>query len=218
MKRIALTTLAACGCLSAAQAAVVVNVTDAGSTTPIIPAEGTGYTSVNARFGLDGGEAFGQTFTLADAGVLESISFAYNAFLDTHAIDLEITVNGNVVVPSVTLNGSNFSGAASDTATPIYWMRFDFTGDPIALNAGSISFSFAASNEVSSTQAFAFAPMYTNNSGAYAGGSGTGAFYSVGGSAVDDDLAFVVTVIPEPGSLALLGLGGLCVLRRRRHA
>ena len=26
----------------------------------------------------------------------------------------------------------------------------------------------------------------------------------------------VLTVVPEPGSLALMGLGGLCILRRRR--
>ena len=37
---------------------------------------------------------------------------------------------------------------------------------------------------------------------------------SVGVSGTDGDIR--VNVVPEPGSLALMGLGGLCVLRRRR--
>ncbi len=46
--------------------------------------------------------------------------------------------------------------------------------------------------------------------------------FSGGGNNVNrnafiDDLTFTGIIIPEPGSLALLGLGGVLMLRRRRH-
>lgn len=41
-------------------------------------------------------------------------------------------------------------------------------------------------------------------------------FFSNGTQAVIDNVRLDASPVPEPGSLALMGLGGLCVLRRRR--
>lgn len=197
---------------STANAAVVVNVSDNESTAPTFGANDAGNLTTGSEFGLDAGEVFGQTFTLAQAGVLDSIYIAYNDFVDGNAIDLEISINGTVVIPSVSLSGNNFSGSASDGATPVYWMKFKFSGDPIALNAGLNTFSFDASNEVSS--GFAFTPLFANNLNPYAGGTATGV--PANNATSGDDLGFAVTLVPEPSSLALLGLGGLLIARRRR--
>lgn len=210
MKRFATVFLIAGLSATTAHSAVLVNVSDNGSTAPTFGANDAGNLTTNAEFGLDAGEVFGQQFTLAQSGVLDSIYIAYNDFVDANSIDLEISVNGTVVIPSVSLSGNNFSGIASDGASPVYWMKFEFTGDPIALNAGLNTFSFEASNEVSS--GFAFTPLFANSINPYTGGEATGVPRTDSG----DDLGFAVTVVPEPGSLALFGLGGLCVLRRRR--
>ena len=191
---------------SGAQAAVVV--TDNAGVTPTIGAEDTGYTgALTDRFGWDT-ETFGQTFTMPSASTLDSIYIVYNGFDDGDTLTMNLLVNGATIATGVLLDGDNFSGdAASDTNnSPVYWMRFDVSAENVALNAGSNNFSMVATANTGSS--WALAPMRNINN-VYAGGSSTG----VGGGG---DLGFVVTAVPEPSSSALIGLGGIALIFRRR--
>jgi len=189
-----------------AQAALIVTTSNNGTTAPSLGANDTGYTgAANQRFGWDNGESLGQTFTLANPGIIDSIFIGYNAFDSSDSITLELSVNNVVVASGIVLNGSNFSGLPSDNnSAPVYWMQFQFSGDPVAVNAGTNNFSFTATAETElGGSAFIFAPMRNTNN-LYAGGQITG-------TATNGDALFAVTVaaVPEPGSLSLLGLGGL---------
>ena len=50
-----------------------------------------------------------------------------------------------------------------------------------------------------------------------AGNTGEQVFYSSEDATASNRPTLIVTIVPEPGSLALLGLGGLAILRRRRN-
>jgi hypothetical protein len=63
---------------------------------------------------------------------------------------------------------------------------------------------------------------YTSGTGAYAGyssGAGTwGATYSGEGNYASTTLSGNLTPVPEPATLAVLGIGGLAMIRRRRRS
>ena len=209
-------TAAAVACTSlATQAAVITS--DNGLAAPTLGANDTGYAGVtNQRFGWDSGEGFTQSFTVPEAGFIGSIYLGYNAFNDGETITLDLSVNGNLVESGIFLNGDDFSGdSGTDSNTgPFYWMEFDLSSEAVPVTAGLNSFSFLATADTGAS--WALAPRYAKDSDPYAGGVFSGLAGVSGGN---DDLAFAVTVIPEPASMAvgLIGLGGLA-LRRRRHA
>lgn len=214
--KLATKTLLACTATAAivgsANAAVVV--TDNGLTAPTLGTNDTGYTgTTNERFGWDT-ETFTQSFTVTDAGTIGSIYLGYNGFDDGDTITVTLNVNGSEVVSGLVLDGNNFSGDASSDGNdgPNYWMQFDLSSENVAVDAGLNNFEFVATANTGTS--WALAPRYRKdnpyNDGALSGIS-TGDF-------TDPDLAFAVTVVPEPGSLGLLGLGVLAVARRRRSA
>lgn len=83
---------------------------------------------------------------------------------------------------------------------------FDFKLDPnINNNEAVINFADLADGS--------FSLIFSNEAG---GNNLSGGFNLVGGAAIDTTGFTTTQVVPAPGSLALLGLGGLAAMRRRR--
>jgi hypothetical protein len=193
--------------MGAAHAAVIVS--DNGLIAPTIGLNDTGYTgTTNQRFGWDN-ESFTQSFTAPTAGTIDSIYLGYNAFENGDTLTMTLSVNGSPVVTGLVLDGNNFSGVAGDNnAGPFYWMKFDLSAENVAVPAGSNNFTMTGTANTGNS--WALAPRYAlSPPDVYAGGSLTG-LPSAG------DLAFAVTVVPEPSVALLGGLGLFGLLRRRR--
>ena len=200
---------------STALAPAAITVTDSGLTAPTIGASDTGYTGVTTnRWGWDSGEGFTQTFTLGDSGVLQSIFVGYNGFDDSDTITLDLLVNGNAIENGIFLDGANFSGNASsdDNNGVFYWMEFDLSSENIPVDAGLNSFTLNATANTGTS--WALAPRYNATTSVYTGGA-----LSLNFSNTTGDMAFAVTTapIPEPSGIALIGLGALGFLARRRR-
>lgn len=83
------------------------------------------------------------------------------------------------------------------------------TGETLAVS-GDVSDSLSGNGQI--TQSFTGPLSLGLGTTATFSATGTGTGFRLSGLNVELD----VSPVPEPGSLALLGLGGLCVLRRRR--
>jgi hypothetical protein len=199
--------LASALAIGSAQAAVVV--TDNGTTVPTIGANDTGFTgTTNQRFGWDT-ETFTQSFTASNSGTIGTIYLGYNAFDNGDTLTMTLSVNGDVVQSGLVLDGNNFSGnaATDNNAGQFYWMRFDLSAENVAVTAGSNNFTMTATGFTGVSWALAL--RYNSVTTSYTGGALTGLSNT-------GDLAFVVTVVPEPSIALLGGLGLLGLLLRRR--
>lgn len=93
-------------------------------------------------------------------------------------------------------------------------MTFDLTGiDEVTLVEGT-SYAF----EILSTTTASGSDLswFRTGSDVYTGGNGFVERSTISGSG--RDLGFAYVVVPEPASLALIGLGGLMMIVRRRLA
>ncbi|MCP5537428.1 MAG: PEP-CTERM sorting domain-containing protein [Akkermansiaceae bacterium] len=211
MKQI-LTLITSALAVGGAQAAIIA--TDNASTAPTLGGNVIGYNgAASARFGWDASESFTQSFTVSGAGTLDTIYLGYNAFDNGETLTFDLSVNGNLVETGIILDGDNFSGSSGTDggSTPVYWMKLDLSAENIPVSAGSNNFTMAATSDTGA--GYALAPLYNSNTSSYTGGAMNLSF-----SVTTGDLLFAVatTPVPEPSSSALLGLGGLALILRRR--
>lgn len=169
------------------------------------------------RISLDVNDVSGQSFTLASAITLDSIYMAYNDQQSTGTFDLRIDVGNTGTFNhtyTITLGTTSDLQTGGGNNGPFHFIQFDVSAAEIALGAGVHSFSVLGVTD-NAEGGFLFAPIFANND--YAGGSQiVGSSGGTGSTDTARDQFFAITAVPEPGSLALLGLGGLCLLRRRR--
>ena len=105
-------------------------------------------------------------------------------------------------------NGTTFTSAGAYTLTNDAWAG---TGDPKAVSAKSFNLSGVTSLDNQATVTF----RLTNNSTASISGATTA---TAGTSRVDNVVISGTQAVPEPASMAALGLGAVAMLRRRRSA
>ena len=145
---------------------------------------------------------------------------------------LSFAFGDNTVVGQVGQNGNGGAASAPGAGYDADYFSFDIAagqtltrikvdGYTVSGNAGNGSFVgyVAASSFVdqSTVDAWQFFSAGTGDLGFTPLGPGSYSFWvqenTVNSGSVDYQLTF--TVVPEPGSLALLGLGGVCLLGRR---
>lgn len=170
-----------------------------------------------------------QTFTLDSATDVDAFAFFVNrggSFVDAEGTSLKV-----FEVSAVDGDPLNITNTLLDEALPV---GFDFTGDDKLLVLDIDDLNLAAGSyavQLNSTGSFPFVrwkhDLAVDDQGdpldpdSYTGGAayyddGGGSLVPGGGNSGDpNDRAFAVIAVPEPASVALLGLGGLALLRRR---
>lgn len=112
----------------------------------------------------------------------------------------------NLITPATTGTGSDQIRSGDDLSLA----EFTLTGSELRLlspRPGNAGYALVFSGTGSAAFNIRF-----ETSNPYAGGEASG---HLGTATNNADLAIAMTLIPEPASLALLGLGGLIVIRRR---
>ncbi len=186
-----------------------VTIADFGGTAPVLDSGDVGNTiSGGGEFGWNGSETFGQSFTLASAGTLDSIYFAYRGKGNNDTQVITVAVDGTAY-SGIALDGSSMKSDGSKT--DYNWARIDFTGENVSLDAGSHHFLLSITQ--SPDNDWVIAPQYSG-ANPYGGGRSLGNILN----APAEDLLFAVSTsaVPEPSSAALLGLGGIALVLRRR--
>lgn len=190
------------------------------------------FTTPEGNFGTGGANGFGalaQTFDLSVGGTLQNIQFVFAGTVETNSIEL------------YDLGAYPVSGYPSTSAAynPSLHTSLLAAGDQFTYNGGAgggssvaeITLSGADANitllpnelyaleidpAAASTQEWVRDGQLAVNGQAYRG-TATGPT-AINGSI--RDFGFAVTVVPEPGTLALAGLGGIMsvlALRRRKN-
>lgn len=150
----------------------------------------------NASFGSYGGFAPGEsdvwTIAFNDLGIgTFNITLYLGHSASNRGFDFDVTLDdGGVISSQTTTTGGGIGGLGSTLAA-----------------YGSTGLSFTYDITVSTSNAGADLTLTHGDTGGGSFGGAIFAGYTVTG-----------TIIPEPGSLALLGLGGLLVASRRRRA
>ena len=178
----------------------------------------------NAAIGQDFARnvfTMGQTFAVGVTGTLAAIEVFVSKPTDIFE-DLTLDIR----TPAGTLPGLPAATLASATQSPgglpdytISTIRFDVSGAGIDVTAGDF-LSFVLSSSTQHTAPSSYFGIFSGAEGGYDGGEGFLAQFGDGTNfATNYDMVFRSFVdVPEPGSLAMLGLGvfGAATAHRRR--
>lgn len=178
-------------------------------------------TAVGTAFANNTGGVWDFDSTFAQVDASDTITLSYGA---SEVNDLVLTLSGGSVdratVSSEATSGSGALGLVSNSDTRT------FTSD-----TGLLTVAIFNTDRNGATRIPNLTVTYLDTTTASTSGANADEwfFHSLSGTLANpivsfsleqsafvryDDLGFIA--VPEPGSLALLGLGGLCVLRRRR--
>lgn len=205
-----------CGALSVPAAAVAAPILDQSQTTSFGSSPG----------GFPGTVAWQAQTVSPTQGTLTSIDIN---FADDRPINATIEVYGQTTDNGFSLDtllGSSTRSIGSTTGTWTRdWYSFDFNNVDIssytsAHGTGRLLFVVKSDSNQADGET---RRIYGSNADVYAGGiwrytsNSGGLWINVGGANGNFDMAFRLYTVPEPGSLALLGLGaGGLFLKRRR--
>lgn len=107
-------------------------------------------------------------------------------------------------------------GNVSDTGNVLYSLRFLAAGGGIVYTSGNVFFQGLINTSTYTQIVLPDVVIPAGASAAFLEISQASGPATIPGNILIDDI--VLSTIPEPSSMVLLGLGGLALLRRRRHS
>ncbi|MEM1026685.1 MAG: PEP-CTERM sorting domain-containing protein [Planctomycetota bacterium] len=187
------------------------DIVDRSASTPGAEVGNFGAASTGSGTGVQSGTiaASGGTATTgADAGTFltQDVSFGFNN-TNTAGVGGGAPGAADPVAAAAVTTGLEFEIDLADLGNPI-------VGDVILIHAVYGN----GDNNFHSNQTLGGLPSGTGSLGGDGSGGFTGSLSGVDFKNFQGDQFFTVRVVPEPATAALLGLGGLAMLRRRQSA